>query len=103
MAILKKGMSIKCRSREEIEVFKQVAAAEGHFWSSGDPLSQTHESHRGNNLSFQVGYGDRYFPDDISVASIDFGNGNTVSVEASDLFRNQLISRRVKRERNSAK
>ena len=106
MALIKKGMSINCRTKEELEVFEKIAVAEGHRWSSGKAFST---KGRGVPISFQIGYFTNcQYPRDITYAFNDMnftGEGflaNTMTViEASELFRNHLISRRAKHERNS--
>lgn len=106
MALIKQGTSINCRNQEELEIFSEVASAEGHLWLSGRSLKE-----RGYSapISFQVGYAGNQFPNDITYCNnMNFtgheGYDHTMTVvEASDLFRNHLISRRVKHERNSTK
>lgn len=106
MGIIKKGMSVNCRNRDEVEVFNEVATAEGHFWLSGTSLKVRQYD---APISFQVGYADNEFPLDITwsksmnfVGESEFINSMTV-IEASDLFRNRLIARRAKHERDSTK
>lgn len=100
MALIQKGMSINCRTQDELQVFAKIAVAEGHYWISGNAFDV-----RGYNapISFQIGYfKDGQYPQDISYTEeMDFTGEdeleNTLTiVEASDLFRNHLISRRVK-------
>lgn len=100
MALIQQGTSIKCRTREEIEVFKEIATAEGHLWANGDRLSHNHEGDV-SELSFQVGYGGRSFPRDISKSRLNWNEGSTLTVvEAADLFRNQLISMKIRRTKS---
>lgn len=93
--VLKKGMSVNCRTEEEVQVFKEFAHKEGHRWAGGKKLESMY-----NNApqSFQIEYDYRKFPNSVSKSYVDFdGEGITVTqVEASELFRNQLISRRIK-------
>lgn len=102
MALIKKGMSINCRNREEVEFFQQVATAEGHRWCTGDSLLDFNNSMQ--HASFQVGcFATSQFPNDITFCGNDFNythDGKLTLVEASDLFGNHLISRRAKRERS---
>ena len=90
--VLKKGMSINCRTDEEVQVFKEFAHTEGHKTADGGSILKWH---RYAPCSFQIEYQHRKFPNSISTASEGFDNC-VVQVEASDLFRNQLISRRIK-------
>ena len=101
MALIKKGMSINCRNREEVEVFQQVATAEGHKWCTGDSLLTCYANEQ--SMSYQVGcFATNPFPNDITFCH-DFNythDGKLTLVEASDVFGNYLISRRAKRERS---
>ena len=100
MALIQKGTSINCRTQEEVEVFGEIARAEGHKWLSGLALDlEDYEA----PISFQIGYfKDRQFPCDVSFTEDMNFTGedeleNTLTiVEASQLFRNHLISRRAK-------
>ena len=92
--VLKKGMSVNCRTEEEEQVFREFATKEGHRWCGGGQSLLEHAVCHAP-CSFQIEYGDRNFPDSISRANVGF-NDNVTQVEASELFRNQLISRRIK-------
>lgn len=101
MALIQKGMSINCRTQEELEVFTEVANAEGHKWLNGSTFDGSVS--RIVPVSFQIGYfQENQYPNDISYADdMDFTGEdeleNTLTiVEASQLFRNHLISRRKK-------
>ena len=103
MARLKRGINIRCRNKDEIEVFKEVAYEEGHCWSSGSNIFKN--MGEGEGACFQVGCGLNSYPNDITFSpNADYNLGsNVINIEASDLFRNHLISRRAKHERNSTK
>lgn len=108
MEILKKGMAVNCRTQDEIDVFKEVAAAEGHYWSGGAPISKRFEyiEYDSVGISFLVGYDNHAFPNDITWCNIEFVSYLTekpTQVEASVLFRNRLIARRAKYERGGSK
>lgn len=95
MPLIQPYMAVKCRNREEIEVFMQVAEAEGH-----KRLSCEHYDHAVFVTNYTGGF---IFPNDIGMTSdinyIDVNPNDTkIFVEAADLFRNHLISRRIKRE-----
>ena len=92
--VLKKGMSINCRTEDEEQVFREFASNEGHMWSGGSSLLIDKSCHA--PCSFQIEY-DKYikYPNSITYANVGF-NDNVTQVEASELFRNQLISRRIK-------
>lgn len=92
--VLKKGMSINCRTEEEEQVFREFADKEGHRWAGGgESLLEHRVCHA--PCSFQIEYGFRKFPHSISQSHVGF-NDKCTQVEASELFHNQLISRRIK-------
>lgn len=93
--VLKKGMSIQCRTEEEEQVFREFAHKEGHRWAGGG-YSLLKEKNCQAPCSFQIEYAHRKYPNSISHASIDYHLDNAINIEASELFRNQLISRRIK-------
>lgn len=103
MGLIKTGMSIQCRTEEEIAVFKEVATAEGHKFRGGNDLFSIHND--GRKKSFQIGFDDAQFPCDVTVGLIDKDYSkwgiDIVVVEASDLFRNYIIARRVKNGTNT--
>ena len=92
--VLKKGMSINCRTEDEECVFREFASNEGYMWSSGSSLLVNKVCCA--PCSFQIEY-DIYtkYPNSITYADVGF-NDHVTQVEASELFRNQLISRRIK-------
>ena len=93
--VLKKGMSINCRTEEEEQVFREFAHKEGHRWCGGGQSLLEHAVCHAP-CSFQIEYGsDRRFPHSISRANVGF-NDKVTQVEAYELFHNQLISRRIK-------
>ena len=98
---IQRGMSIKCRTEEEITVFNEVATAEGHLWADGNSLIKNRYGHA--PMSFQVGcFTLNKYPKDISYSeNVDFKRENMTPIEAADLFRNILISRRIKNGTNS--
>ena len=94
--VLKKGMSIICRTEEEEQVFREFADKEGHRWVTGRSILTYKVCYA--PCSFQIEYeAHNKFPDSISYGSINFNDVRiTKIIEASELFRNQLISRRIK-------
>lgn len=95
--VLKKGMSINCRTEEEREVFLEFAHKEGHRWTGGDTVFE----YKGTPApcSIQIEYDGRVFPKSMSHAEVGWKGlrkDKIIQVEASELFRNQLISRRIK-------
>ena len=97
--IIQSGMNIKIRTEEECDVFVEVATKEGHRWRGG---RLAHQLPLTVPQSISVGY-NKYdiYPNDLSHDRIDFCGGNATNVvEASDLFRNQLISKRLKGEKS---
>lgn len=104
MSLIKQGMSINCRTEEEIDVFYKVAMAEGHRWGSGTALDKLRHN---VPISYQIGYfGKNTYPNDVTYCDDmnfigEHERKNTmIVVEAADLFRNQLISRRLKNGTN---
>ena len=103
MAYIQKGMSINCRTEEELKVFTDIAVAEGHNWISGKAFNTDGYL---IPVSFQIGFfEDCKFPDDISYTEdmnfTGYEDTNVLTlVEASQLFRNILISRRAKNGTN---
>lgn len=95
MAFLKNGISVQCRTQEEADVFFEVAQKEHWLWNGSDDMAN-----RGQTvpISFQLGY---HKKGRVTWGSV-YNNystsiyGEFVNVEASQLFRNLLISRRAK-------
>lgn len=94
--VLKKGMSINCRTEEEKQIFLEFAHKEGHRWAMGTSLMERDIATA--PCSFQIEYGWRKFPDSISKSHTDFHDKCT-PIEASVFFHNQLIARRIKNGR----
>lgn len=100
MALIQPYMAVKCRTSEEVAIFEEVARAEGHKFSSGSEIY----SCKNKRKLFVVNYRHNHiFPNDVAIAEdpdyIDHYPGNCkIVVEAKDLFRNKLISRRIKHE-----
>lgn len=101
MAYIQQKMSIQCRTEEEVAVFRDIATAEGHLWSGGASLLV--KEYCRAPMSFQVGYfGDNEYPKDVTYSSdVNFTDDRLTPIEASQLFRNILISRRIKNGTNS--
>ena len=104
MALIKTGMSIYCRTREEVDAFREIAIAEGHRFRGGCELDNLHMERE--NGSFQVGYGGSSYPSDITIGYLDKDYTKkdhyiTTNIEASVLFRNHIISRRRKNGSNT--
>ena len=90
MGILRDGMSIQCRTKEERDIFFEVAAKEGYLWNGCGHLDP--ELARVKS-SFQLGYINKHR---VTHGTLDSQYGTLVNIEASQLFRNLLISRRAK-------
>ena len=93
--IIQQGMNIKIRTREELEIFVEIANKEEHRLRDGSKMTRDNVHYP---AAISVGYrsSDKY-PNDISRDSIGFCGGLATNVvEASQLFRNQLISKRLK-------
>lgn len=91
--IIQYGMNIKIRTEEECDVFIEVANKEGHKWRDGKQVRSVDYP-----VAISVGYrnSDRY-PNDLSRDRVDYHGGLACNiVEASQLFRNQLISKKLK-------
>lgn len=93
--IIKDGMNIKIRTEEERDVFVEVANKEGHKWRGGHTVRAV-DIYVPSAIS--IGYrADDNYPKDISRDGVEFCGGRATNVvEASQLFRNQLISKRLK-------
>lgn len=91
MAILKNGMSIQCRTQEEYDIFFEIGQKEGWTWPNGRHLRPQGMV----PVSFQLGYGS-HNKDHVTYGSIGVQYGALQNIEASQLFRNLLISRRAK-------
>ena len=90
--IIQDGMSINIRTKEEWQVFCEVGAKEGIVWDSGTSLAEY--SRDFHNHSIQIGY---FTPHKATYAELNWTDDECLNlVEAADLFRNYLISRRLK-------
>lgn len=96
MAILKNGMSIRCRTQEERDIFFEVSQKEGWTWNG----TQTMEPLQYNYLpiSFELGLRRK---GKVTWGDVDRNYNGFQNIEASQLFHNHLISRRLKHGRNS--
>lgn len=97
--IIKDNMAVICRTREEQEIYMEIASKEG--WR--DILGGNIEIKPNLPMNYATGYySDHYYPNGVSHGKADkkYPSHLTV-VEASDLFRNQLIARRVKHEKGT--
>lgn len=94
--IIQSGMNIKIRTEEERDAFIEVARREGHVFRTGTEISI---STINCPAAISVGYRDSdVYPKDLSQDNISFHGGLATNVvEASQLFRNQLISKRLKK------
>ena len=92
--IIKHGMTINIRSKEELEVFLKIAEQEGYKWRNGREI-QRHDLDSPRAIS--VGYQKRdVYPNSLSHQSIESPCGLATNiVEASRLFHNQLISKQL--------
>lgn len=91
--IIQDKMTINIRTQEELEVFYEVAEKEGYRWRQGKEIRQG-----GLAAPYAVSVGYREsdtYPNALSCQSIGWSFGYATNVvEASKLFRNQLISKR---------
>ena len=95
--IIKDGMNIKIRTYQEREIFADVATKEGHKWRDG---MRVRDGYISIPSSISVGHNesDKY-PNDLSIDSVSYcGGGARNVIEASELFRNQLISKMLKEQ-----
>lgn len=98
--IIKDKMAVICRTVEEQEIYVEVATKEG--WKS--IRGRTLDTRKSPPMNYATGY----FSDDIYPDGVTHGIANQPFpphlkvVEAADLFRNQLIARRVKHEKGTA-
>ena len=93
-------MAVKCRTREQAEIYIEIATKEGwRDWIGnqikiGSPFP----------LNFSTCYNpkEEFYPNAVTcgMADKEYPKHLTV-VEASDLFRNQLIARRKRREKGT--
>ena len=95
MGYLRGKLNVKCRTKEEEYIYRKIATKEGFTWSCGDNLL---EKSKGASApcSFQIGY----FDNENCVTysnNIDYEMpADFTTVEASVLFHNELVSRRIK-------
>ena len=98
--IIKENMAVKCRTKEEAEIYIEIASKEGWRTYSGAPI----HINAPLPLNFSTCYNqeDESYPNAITCGTADkkYPSHLTV-VEASDLFRNQLIARRIRREKET--
>lgn len=89
--MIESGMNIRIRTKEEWEVFVEVGTKEGITWSGGGSLTTSISYYE---RSIQVGM---WEPNTITWCDLNYKCRECPNiVEASDLFRNQLISRKIK-------
>ena len=102
MPIIQPFMAVKCRTADEVAIFEETARAEGHKFSSGSEIYAS----KSKRKLFVVNYCNSHgFPEDVAITDnpdyVDHYPGNCkIIVEAADLFRNKLISRRIKHEQS---
>ena len=91
--IIQYGMTINIRTQEELEMFYDVAEKEGYKWRYGKELRRADIC---APRAISVGYrSDDRYPMALSHQPIAYPCGEATDiVEASQLFRNQLISKR---------
>lgn len=102
MALIQPYMAVKCRTREEVAIYEEIARAEGHYSSAEYPLERSGVHRRAYVTNY---FEEHKFPNDVAwtddVDYVDHHHGQcTIIVEASKLFHNQLISRRKKYEQS---
>ena len=97
MGLIKPYMAVKCRTADEVAIYEEVARAEGHSTPYGEiGTSRARQRVYVTNYSPHfVSPRDVGYTTDVDYVDADPGQIKIV-VEASDLFRNLLISRRIK-------
>lgn len=99
MALIQPRMAVKCRTPEEVRMYEEVARKEGHLNSYGrqidfsGKIKRLYVTNYTCNIQFPE---DVQHTDDINYADRYPSNITTI-VEAKDLFKNLLISRRLKK------
>ena len=96
--IIKNNMVVICRTQEEQEVYVEIATKEGWKYGIGTTLKAEHKV----PMNYTTGYFNEQYPNAITWGIIDddFPPHLTV-IEASSLFKNQIISRRRKHEKRT--
>ena len=90
--IIQDGMQILVRTEEEWQTLIEVANKEGIKWNGGQPV---YKSDRGIGSIFVGSYTPRRLTRELN--NFDYRTSSCPNVvEASDLFRNQIISKRIK-------
>lgn len=98
--IIKENMAVKCRTKEEAEIYIEIASKEG--WRTCLGQSIRADMHLPFNFSTCYNPEEESYPNAVTCGMADkkYPSHLTV-VEASDLFRNQLIARRMRREKGT--
>lgn len=96
--IINNNMAIICRTQEELEIYVEIATKEGWKSCTGSAL----KANKSLPMNYATGYYNEKYPNAITYGAVkqDFPAHLTV-VEASSLFRNQLIARRIKHEKRT--
>lgn len=93
MGYLRKKMNVICRTAREEQIYREVATREGFTWNGGQTLLK--KQNVVAPCAFQIDYfndGSVTYVNDLNYGMPD----NFTTVEASDLFHNELISMRIK-------
>lgn len=97
--IIKDKMAVICRTEEEQEIYIETAINEGWKTSAGNRVTEMRKP--------PVNYATGYWPNEIYPNAISYGMADKefpphlTVVEASVLFRNQLIARRKRNEKRT--
>lgn len=93
MGYLRKKMNVICRTAREEQIYREIATREGFTWRGGKTLLE--QRNVVAPCAFQIDYfGDGYVT---YVKELEYKMPeNFTTVEASDLFHNELIARRIK-------
>lgn len=96
MGYLRPKLNVLCRTEEEEQIYREVATKEGFVWSGNKTLLE--RKHVSAPCAFQIDYfHDGYVT---YTNTIDYKMPeNFTTIEASVLFHNELISRRIKNGR----
>ena len=98
--IIQNRMSIYCRTEDELQVFLEVATKEGWKYCDGSALKSRQRS---APVRFNAGLFGEIYPNAFTYGRVDSprSDNGIIEVEASSLFRNQLIARRIKHDKGT--
>lgn len=97
MEYLKNKLNVVCRTAEEEQIYREIADREGYKWEGGESLLEK-RYYEEIPTSFQIGYwnsNEITYCNDLEYRMPE----DFTTVEASVLFHNELISRRIQHGR----